>query len=60
MKWLRCRLCLEAGDNITMIPNDEQGGAKMRVHLLADHGIGAEQVDVPLIKVPPAIRLDRP
>lgn len=58
---LRCRPCKEDGAVLIFTQrNDESGVAAMREHLQREHGIGAEQVDVPVIKIPPAIRLDRP
>jgi hypothetical protein len=62
VKYLRCRLCHTAG-NSTKIPHDDQGAAKMRAHLESVHGVnpaaGPEQDSGDVIKIPPAIRLDR-
>lgn len=61
MKHLRCRLCAAANTS-TMIPHDEHGEAKMRAHLETVHGTAPGAVLDPepqLIRVPPAVRLDR-
>jgi hypothetical protein len=59
VRW-RCKPCREAGHDQVWFPATEHGEVLLKHHLDQVHGIRSEQVDVPVIKVAPATRLDRP
>lgn len=66
MSHLECRLCKQEGQAAARFPNTDDGSKQMRQHLAHRHrldapgGYGVALTNQPLIKIPPAVRLDRP